>query len=62
VVVIPPVRIEPEVQLGAGCRVGPEVYLEAGARIGMNAVLRRSVVLRSAAVDAGAVVEETVLG
>lgn len=62
VVVIPPVRIEPEVQLGAGCRVGPEVYLEAGARIGMNAVLRRSVVLCSAAVDVGVVVEETVLG
>jgi NDP-sugar pyrophosphorylase family protein len=62
VVVIPPVRIEPEVQLGAGCRVGPEVYLEAGARIGVDAVLRRSVVLRSAAVDVGAVVEETVLG
>jgi len=62
VVVIPPVRIEPEVHLGAGCRVGPEVYLEAGAHIGMNAVLHRSVILRSAAVDVGAVVEETVLG
>jgi UDP-N-acetylglucosamine diphosphorylase / glucose-1-phosphate thymidylyltransferase / UDP-N-acetylgalactosamine diphosphorylase / glucosamine-1-phosphate N-acetyltransferase / galactosamine-1-phosphate N-acetyltransferase len=59
VCILPPVRIEAGVELGAGCRIGPEVYLEAGCRIGAEAVLRRAVVLRGATVKAGMVVEET---
>lgn len=60
--VIPPVRIEPGVKLGAGCHVGPEVYLEAGCSISTGATLRQAVVLRGATIEAGAVVEGKVVG
>jgi dTDP-glucose pyrophosphorylase len=57
-----PTRIEAGVRLAPGCRIGPEVYLEAGCRCGAGARLRRCVVLRHAVVEAGAVVEDVVLG
>jgi NDP-sugar pyrophosphorylase family protein len=60
--IIPPVRIEAGVELGSGCRVGPEVYLEACSRVGAGATVRRTVVLRGAAVEPGAAIEERVLG
>ncbi|MBE9506732.1 MAG: NDP-sugar synthase, partial [Chloroflexi bacterium] len=60
--VIPPVRIEPGVKLGAGCHVGPEVYLEAGCSISTGATLRQAVVLRGVTIEAGAVVEGKVVG
>ena len=60
--IIPPVRIETDVELDPGCRIGPEVYLEAGCRVEAGATLRRAVVLRGAIVEAGEVIEGTVLG
>lgn len=60
--VVPPVRIEPGVEIESGCRVGSDVYLEAGSRVGKDATLWRAVVLRGATVEAGAVVEGVVLG
>ncbi len=60
--ILPPVRVEAGVELGADCRIGPEVYLEAGCRIGAGAVVRRAVVLRGATIEASAVVEGIVSG
>ena len=60
--VTPPVRIDAGVDLGSGCSIGPDVYLEAGSGVGAGATVCRAVVLRGATVDAGAVVEGTVLG
>jgi NDP-sugar pyrophosphorylase family protein len=60
--IIPPVRVEAEVELGSGCRIGPDVYLEAGSAVGVHATLRQAVVLRGATVEAAAVVERAVLG
>jgi dTDP-glucose pyrophosphorylase len=57
-----PTRIEAGVRLARGCRIGPEVYLEAGCRCDQGAILRRCVVLRDGVVEAGAVVEDVVLG
>jgi len=62
VTITPPVRVEPGVELGAGCCVGPEVYLESGCRVGAGSTLRRAVVLRGATVETGTVLEERVIG
>lgn len=59
--VIPPCRIEPEVQVGQGAVIGPEVYLEAGSRVGAGAAVHRSLVLRGGAVPPGARVEDEVV-
>lgn len=61
VTIVPPVRIEHEAILGAGCTIGPEVVLADGCRVGQRAIVRRSVVQRGASVAAGTVVDGAVL-
>ena len=60
VTLLPPVRIEAGVQIGAGCVIGPRVYLEAGCQVGEGAVLRDAVVLRGGVVPDRAEVVEAV--
>lgn len=61
--IIPPVRIEADCLLEAGCTIGPYVYLETGCRVRANAVVTNAILLRNAVVDAGqAVVEQVILG
>ena len=58
---VEPLRVENTVEIGEVCEVGPEVYLESGCRIGDGAVVRRSIVLRSGRVAAGATIEDQVV-
>ena len=50
---IPPVVVEPGVEVGAGSVLGPRVYIEQGARIGAGAHLTNALVLRGAVVEVG---------
>jgi NDP-sugar pyrophosphorylase family protein len=43
---LPPVLIEAQVQIGAGCVIGPQVYLESGACVPAGLRLQRAVGLR----------------
>jgi len=58
---IPPLRIEPGVIIGAGCALGPNVYLERDCRVGDGVVLRDVVVLRGATLADGAALENQVV-
>ncbi len=59
--VVPPVRVEAGVQVGAGCSLGPRLYLEGGCRIGPGARLGDAVVLRDGVVAPGQRVTNQVL-
>jgi len=61
VVIHHPVRVESGAEIGRGCQLGPDVYVETGGRIGPGARVRRTVILRGAAIPAGASVEDTVV-
>jgi NDP-sugar pyrophosphorylase family protein len=61
VTIAPPVRIEAGASVASGCHIGPEVYLETGCTIGPGAVVRRSVVLRGASVEADRIVDQLVI-
>jgi glucose-1-phosphate thymidylyltransferase len=58
---IPPLRIEPGVIIGAGCALGPNVYLERDCRVGDGVVLRDVVVLRGATLTSGTALENQVV-
>jgi len=58
--VIPPVRIEENVEIGDACLIGPYVYLENGARLGNGVLIRRAVVLRGTEISDGEEVYEEV--
>lgn len=51
--IVPPVRIDPRVNIGRGARIGPFAYLESGCSIGANAVIENAVIMANAAVSAG---------
>jgi NDP-sugar pyrophosphorylase family protein len=59
---IPPVHIESDVVIGAGCELGPRVYVERGAHIGDGAQVTDALILRGAEVAAGARIEGAVVG
>ncbi len=50
--IVPPVRIDPGVNIGQGAVVGPHVYLEGGSSVGREAVIRNAIVLNNATVAA----------
>ncbi len=58
---IPPVRIDADCVLEAGCMVGPYVYLERGCRVRADARIENAILLRNAVVDAGAVITDAVV-
>jgi len=58
---IPPLRIEPGVVIGAGCALGPNVYLERDCRVGDGVALRDAVVLRGAILTDGIALENQVV-
>lgn len=58
---IAPVRIDPDVSVGAAARIGPNVYLEAGATVGQGATLANSLVLAGGVVLPGERCEETIV-
>jgi NDP-sugar pyrophosphorylase family protein len=60
-VLVPPVRIEENVQVGKGCIIGPEVTLEASCRVGPGALVRRTVVCRGGLIEAGTLVDGEVI-
>jgi NDP-sugar pyrophosphorylase family protein len=59
--IVPPVRIEAGVQVGAGCTLGPRLYLERGCQIGPGAKLRDAVVLRDGVVSPRQTVTDRVI-
>lgn len=61
VAIVPPVRIETEVELGPECTIGPDTVLESGCRVGRGAVVRRAVVHGGTTVEPGAMIEDAVL-
>jgi NDP-sugar pyrophosphorylase family protein len=62
VTIVPPVLVEGDSRVGAGCAVGPSAYLEDGSQVGAGAVVRRSVVLRGGSVGPGEIVDGVVVG
>jgi len=56
-----PVHVGESVAFGEGCLVGPEAVIESGARLGCGVTVRRALVLGSATIPDGAVIEDTVL-
>lgn len=58
---IAPVRIDPDVSVGAAARIGPNVYLEAGAAVGEGATLANSLVLAGGVVLPGERCEGTII-
>jgi NDP-sugar pyrophosphorylase family protein len=50
--IIPPVRIDPQVNVGQGAKIGPYVYLERGSSIGHEVTLRNAIILERAKVPA----------
>jgi glucose-1-phosphate thymidylyltransferase len=58
---IPPVRIDADCVLEAGCTVGPYVYLETGCRVGTGAHIENAILLRNAIVDAGAMISNAIV-
>jgi glucose-1-phosphate thymidylyltransferase len=61
VMLIPPVVIERDVEIGPGCVIGPRVYVEERAFIGAGAQLANALVLRGAGVAAGQHVSDEVV-
>jgi len=59
--IVAPVRIERGARVGPECRLGPVAVLESGCQVGARCVVRNSIVLRSAAVEAGTLVEDCVV-
>lgn len=59
--IIPPVRIDPQVSVGQGCKIGPHVYLERGCSVGHNVVLKQSIVLERANVPSEKALINTIL-
>jgi NDP-sugar pyrophosphorylase family protein len=59
---IPPLRVEPGVSIGAGCQIGPNVYLEGNCQIGDGVKLRDVVALRGTTIAGGASLADQVLG
>ncbi len=43
--IVPPVRIDPRVNIGRGARIGPYAYLESGCSIGAGAVIENAVIM-----------------
>jgi NDP-sugar pyrophosphorylase family protein len=62
VVIQDPVRIESDVQVGAGCCLGPELYLESGSRVGTGSVLEQAMVLRGGVIPAGICLRRRIIG
>lgn len=59
--IIPPVRIDADCLLEAGCTIGPYVYLETGCRVGTGAHIENAILLRNTIVAAGAIIADTVV-
>jgi len=59
--IIPPVRIDPQVSIGAGAKIGPYVYLESGCTVGRDAVVSNAMILRGATVVSGETVSNTIV-
>ncbi len=59
--VVPPVRIDPGVNIGQGAVVGPHVYLERGSSVGRESVIRNAIVLKSATVAARENVQDAII-
>lgn len=59
--IIPPVRIDPQVNVGQGAKIGPHVYLERGSSVGHDVVLKDCIVLSRANVPSQKVLMNTIL-
>jgi NDP-sugar pyrophosphorylase family protein len=59
--ITPPVRIDPQVNVGQGSKIGPHVYLERGCSVGHDVVLRNSIVLTRVNVPAERTIVNTIL-
>ncbi len=60
VAIIPPIRIDPGVNVGRNAQIGPYVYLESGCTIGEGATISNAVVLRNTAIGKGEVCENQI--
>ncbi|MFW5691871.1 MAG: sugar phosphate nucleotidyltransferase [Chloroflexota bacterium] len=59
--IIPPVRIDPQVTVGQGCKIGPHVYLERGCTVGHDVTIQDSIVMARANVPAQKTLVNTIL-
>lgn len=59
--IIPPVRIDPQVNVGQGAKIGPHVYLERGSSIGHEVIIRNAIILGRAKVPARKSVFDTII-
>ena len=59
--VVPPVRIDPQVSVGAGARIGPYVYLERGCNIGSDAVVEHAIILQRVTIAPRATVKDMIV-
>ncbi|PJF29903.1 MAG: hypothetical protein CUN52_06000 [Phototrophicales bacterium] len=59
--IIPPVRIDPQVNVGQGAKIGPHVYLERGASVGHDVILKDCIVLNKANVPSQKSLTSTIL-
>lgn len=60
--IIPPIRIDPQVNVGQGAKIGPHVYLERGCSVGHGVTLRDTVVLARASIPANKSASGTIIG
>ena len=59
--ITPPVRIDPQVNVGQGAKIGPHVYLERGCSVGHDTTLRNTIILERASVPAKKTTYDTVI-
>ena len=59
--ILPPVWIDSDVQLSAGCTIGPHAAIERGVIVGAGAVVQDAIVLTGSTVAPGARIEHMVL-
>lgn len=59
--VIPPVRIDPQVNVGQGAKIGPNVYLERGSSVGHDVVLHNAIILERGTVPSEKTLFDTII-
>lgn len=59
--VIPPVRIDPQVNVGQGAKIGPNVYLERGSSVGHDVVLHNAIILERGTVPSKKTMFDTII-
>jgi len=58
--VVPPVRVDPQVSVGAGCVIGPNVFLERGSSLGSDVTIQDAMVLTNANIKPGTQVKSLI--